>query len=71
VQIGAFARVKDADKLKQKLVQRYRSAKILEFAGPTGEWIRVRVLNDEKSRAEAVIKENHVGEATAFLVRLD
>jgi rare lipoprotein A len=72
VQIGAFNRVKDSDKLKAKLAQRYRSAKVLEFAGPTGEWIRVRVLNDEKARAESVIKENRVsGEAAAFLVRLD
>ncbi len=72
VQIGAFNRVNDADTLKAKLAKRYRSAKVLEFAGPTGEWIRVRVLNDEKSRAESVIKENRVsGDAAAFLVRLD
>ena len=72
VQIGAFEKVKEAEKLKQKLAGRYHTAKVLEFAGPTGEWVRVRVLNDEKSRAEAVIRENKIsGDAAAFLVRID
>ena len=71
VQIGAFTSVKDADRLKQKLAHRYRTAQVLEFAGPTGEWIRVRVLNDEKSRAEALLRDTHAGQGAAFLVRLD
>ena len=72
VQIGAFARQQEADKLKAKLAHRYKTAKVLEFGSPVGDyWVRVRVLDDDKHRAEAVLRENHTPEGSMFLVRLD
>lgn len=71
VQVGAFASQEDAIKLKDKLSRRYHTAKILQFPGPTGYWVRVRVLDDDKSRAQEVAKVINVDEGGVFLVRLD
>ena len=72
VQIGAFADSESAQAMKEKLMRRYRSAKVLEFAGPRDDWwVRVRVLNDDKARAEEVARENHTDEGGIYLVRLD
>jgi len=71
VQIGAFQDSDDARKLKEKLARRYRTARVLQFSSPTGgDWIRVRVAEDDKKRAQEVMKETHT-EAAMFLVRLD
>ena len=71
VQVGAFTKQRDAIELKEKLIRRYHTAKVLEFAGPTGFWVRVRVLEDDKSRAQEVAKIIDVDEGGVFLVRLD
>ena len=72
VQIGAFSEEEEAQKLKNTLARRYRTAKVLAFGSPVGDfWVRVRVLGDDKRRAEEVLKENHTPEGTMFLVRLD
>ena len=71
VQIGAFHSRQRAAKLKQKIQRRYRQAEVLQFKGPTGEWIRVRVPDDDKARAEKVLREVVPSEGAAFLVRLD
>jgi rare lipoprotein A len=71
VQIGAFADAEDARKLKEKLARRYRTAKVLQFTSPVGgDWLRVRVAEDDKKRAQEVMRETHT-EANIFLVRLD
>jgi rare lipoprotein A len=71
VQVGAFTEEDEALKLKEKLQRKYRTAKILEFAGPTGFWVRVRVLDDDKSRAQEVASIINVDQGGVFLVRLD
>ena len=71
VQVGAFSAEEEALKLKDKLQRRYHSAKVLEFPGPTGYWVRVRVLDDDKSRAQEVANVINVDEGGVFLVRLD
>ncbi len=71
VQMGAFSSKQEAAQLKEKLVRRYRTANVLQFTGPTGEWIRVRVEGDDKARAESLLKEVKVPEGAVFLVRLD
>jgi len=72
VQIGAFPGSKDAAELADRLQRRYQTAKVLKFASPTGDWwVRVRVLDDDRERAEGVIREMQTAEAPAFLVRLD
>jgi len=71
VQIGAFQDSDDARKLKEQLARRYRTAKVLQFSSPTGgDWIRIRVAEDDKKRAQEVMRETHT-EAAMFLVRLD
>jgi rare lipoprotein A len=71
VQIGAFTDARDAARLKDKLSRRYRQAKVLLFSSPTGgEWLRIRVAEDDKRRAQALMRETHTG-AGMYLVRLD
>lgn len=71
VQIGAFKSPEEAAALKEKLSRRYQTAKVLQFTSPIGEeWLRVRVTQDEKKRAQEVIRETDT-EAGMFLVRLD
>jgi rare lipoprotein A len=72
VQIGAFEHEAEAGKLADHLSRRYRTAKVLHFASPTGDWwIRVRVQADERRRAEEVAKTTATPEGAVFLVRLD
>ncbi len=71
VQIGAFTDARDAARLKDKLSRRYHTAKVLMFPSPTGEeWLRVRVAEDDKDRAQALMRETHT-DAGMYLVRLD
>ena len=71
VQIGAFHSEKEARKLKEKLQDRYESANVIQFTGPTGEWVRIRPQGDDKREAESVASATHVKEGGVFLVRLD
>lgn len=72
VQIGSFEHEQAANQLADKLTRRYRTAKVLRFASPVGDWwVRVRVLNDDRSRAEEIVKDTSTPEGTVFLVRLD
>jgi rare lipoprotein A len=73
VQIGAFQDKEDASRLKEKLLRRYHTAKVLQFSSPMGgDWLRIRVADDEKGRAESVMRETHPQlDVKMFLVRLD
>lgn len=71
VQVGAFSRHHDAIALKDKLMRRYTTAKVIEFTGPTGFWVRVRPLQDDKKRAQEIAHIINVDEGGVFLVRLD
>ena len=71
VQIGAFQSEHDARKLKEKLQDRYGDAKVIQFTGPTGEWVRIRPEGDDKRKAQEVASKTHVKEGGVFLVRLD
>ena len=71
VQIGAFEDVEAAERLKERLARRYHTARVLQFTGPTGEWLRVRVADDDRHRAQQVAQETHTPQGTVFLVRLD
>lgn len=71
VQIGAFQEHEDAAKLKDKLVRRYHSAKVLQFSSPVGgDWLRILVADDSKKRAMELIRETRT-DAGVFLVRMD
>jgi peptidoglycan lytic transglycosylase len=71
VQIGAFSDARDASKLKEKIARRYRTAKVLQFSSPVGgDWLRIRVADDDKKRAQELVRETHT-DAGVYLVRLD
>jgi rare lipoprotein A len=72
VQIGSFSDEDSAAKLQDRLQRRYHTAKVLKFGSPVGDWwVRVRVLDDARSRAEAVVRDTQTDEGSIFLVRLD
>ena len=72
VQIGSFAEEKSAGELAEHLQRRYQTAKVLKFASPAGDWwVRVRVRDDDRQRAEALAHETETSEGSIFLVRLD
>jgi rare lipoprotein A len=72
VQIGAFEDETGAAKLQSRLERRYHTAKVLKFASPIGDWwVRVRVLKDDRGRAEEVAHDTRTEEGAIFLVRLD
>jgi len=72
VQIGSFQDEDDADKLANRLTRRYKTARVLCFSSPVGDWwVRVRVLKDDRKRAEEVAHETQTDADKVFLVRLD
>ena len=71
VQVGAFKSEKEADKLRDQLMRKYRSANVIEFTGPTGHWVRIRPLGDDKGRAVEIALGLEPREGEAYLVRLD
>jgi rare lipoprotein A len=72
VQIGAFRGAETANALADQLSRRYRNAKVLRFSSPVGDWwLRVRVLEDERKRAEEIARDTRTREGNVFLVRLD
>jgi rare lipoprotein A len=71
VQIGAFMNQEDALSLKNDLMRRYTTAKVIEFAGPTGHWVRINPKFPDKGTAEQVAESIHVPDAEPYLIRLD
>lgn len=72
VQIGGFEKEKAARDLAGHLSRRYQTAKVLTFDSPAGDWwVRVRVRDDLRARAEEVIRDTQTREGGIFLVRLD
>jgi rare lipoprotein A len=72
VQIGGFEKEGEAEKLANHLSRRYQTAKVLCFKSVINIWwVRVRVQDDERERAEEVAHDTHSSEGSIFLVRLD
>lgn len=71
VQIGAFSHQDEATKLRDHLLNKYHTAQVIEFAGPTGHWVRIRPANDDRERAVEIARELKPAEGSAYLVRLD
>ena len=72
VQIGAFEQEHSADKLADHLSHRYQTAKVQCFSSPVGDWwVRVRVQDDDRKRAEEVAHNTQTPQGSIFLVRLD
>jgi rare lipoprotein A len=72
VQIGGFDVQESASKLAGQISRRYHSAKVISFNSPVGDWwVRVRVLNDDRARAQEIARDMHTVQGAVFLVRLD
>jgi len=71
VQIGAFKSQSDAIHLKERLLHRYPDSQVLQFKGPTGYWVRIRVAQDDKEKTREVYAHTQVDEGGVFMVRLD
>jgi rare lipoprotein A len=72
VQIGGFQEEENARDLAGHLSRRYHTAKVLTFSSPAGDWwVRVRVKDDLRARAEEVIRDTKASQGSVFLVRLD
>lgn len=72
VQVGAFQNEKDAIKLKEQLLRRYSKAKVIEFPGPTGYWVRINPSRPDKDSATEAADSIRVGGgAEPYLIRTD
>jgi len=72
VQIGGFDQEKAARELAAHLARRYHTANVVTFTSPVGAWwVRVRVKDDLRTRAEEVARDTKTSEGAIFLVRLD
>ena len=72
VQLGGFPEEEEARRIQSALARRYQTAKVLAFSSPVGDWwVRVRVLGDDKRRAQEVADGSPAAHDHTFLVRLD
>jgi rare lipoprotein A len=72
VQIGGFREQEPANEVADHVSRRYHTAKVLCFNSPAGDWwVRVRVKDDDRKRAEEVARETQTPQGSIFLVRLD
>jgi rare lipoprotein A len=69
VQIGAFLDPNDAVQLKNDLMSRYKAAKVIEFAGDTGHWVRINPTPADKMTANRIAESIHVGDAVPYVIR--
>ena len=71
VQIGAFEHEHKAEKLRDELERKFENAKVIDFEGPTGFWVRIRPEGDNREQAESIARRLRPEEGDAYLVRLD
>lgn len=72
VQIGGFEREANARDIAGHLSRRYHTAKVLTFNSPAGDWwVRIRVKDDLRARAEEILRDTKTNQGAIFLVRLD
>lgn len=71
VQVGAFPSQRDAVQLKNDLLRRYTTARVIEFPGPTGYWVRINPKVPDKQHAEQISASIHVPDAEPYIIRTD
>lgn len=71
VQIGVFIDPADAVQLKNDLSRRYTTAKVIEFTGPTGHWVRINPAQPDQRTAARIADTIHLPDAEPYLVRLN
>ena len=70
VQIGAF-RSNPTPSPEATNSRPLSGSQVLQFKGPTGYWVRIRVAQDDKEQTRKVYQQTHVEEGGVFMVRLD
>lgn len=73
VQMGAFHSEDEARSIQAALQDRYRTARVIEFKGPTGYWVRVNTAIPDLSHANEVARwlDSPDYSALPYVVRLD
>jgi len=71
VQIGVFRHERSAKDLRDRLRHRYPQARVIEFKGPTGYWVRIRRHGETHQDALAAAKTMRFSEGDAYVVRLN
>jgi rare lipoprotein A len=71
VQIGALHDEQEALDLKQQLLRQYPGSNVIEFAGQSSYWVRIRPAGDDRQTAEYIADHLQPVEGKAFLTRLD
>ncbi len=71
VQIGAFLTEEDSIQQKNELMRRYPGAKVIQFAGPTGHWVRINPAQPDRQQAERIAASIRVPDAEPYVVRLN
>jgi peptidoglycan lytic transglycosylase len=71
VQIGAFHDEQEALDLKQRLLSQYPGSNVIEFAGQSSYWVRIRPAGDDRQTSEYIADHLQPAEGKAFLTRLD
>lgn len=69
VQVGTFIDPQDAIQLRNDLASRYTTAKVIEFAGPTGHWVRINPPLPNHAAAQKIADAIHLPDAEPYLVR--
>ena len=71
VQIGAFLTQDEAIQTKNDLASRYTAAKVIQFQGPTGFWVRINPTAADRLTATRILDSIHLPDADPYLVRLN
>ncbi len=72
VQVGAFPTEADAHQEKLELMGRYTGAKVMDFQGPTGWWVRIHPKIADHQHAAEVADSIHLPDAAQpYLTRTD
>ena len=72
VQVGAFPTEADARQEKLELAGRYAGAKVMDFQGPTGWWVRINPKIADRQHAAEVADSIHLPDAAQpYLTRTD
>ena len=71
VQIGPFTSEERAIRFKEKLIEEYGGARVIEFPGEKSFWVRIRPVGDDREQAEEMARKLRPDEGVAYLTRLD
>jgi len=73
VQVGAFLQEQNADKLRDRLAERFAPATVVTFDSPNGTFYRVRVgrVTSEEAATQLAAQLHDETQSTAFVIRID